>query len=349
MNFWNHLASPLFRYTGTKTTYLLLWLLLFSGLVFSVLSGLKLCRQMCSETAKYSVFGIDFGWFGTGFFCLTILMLLLRRYVPAIGVLLFISIMAAVGAEMRLIWIQKFDIGTWCPVCLCIAVVLVLAALVVTCELLVDRTTFGGPMKLKLSHLAVIVFAVLIGFGGALVGVQKEAAAAELDIYFGKRKSDTTVYFVSDWFCPLCRKIEPDIEKMFTELSATVRVAFVDLPIHPESANITPYHLQFILYEKDKYIALRHALDTISRSTKNPTQDQVQTAIAPLGGTLRPLNFMEILSGVRQFETICKRFNVTATPTVVIDNTRTKKRKLLVGSNEITRSAVLTAIAAVVK
>lgn len=349
MNVWNQLVPPLSRYNGTKTTYLLLWLLLLSGLVLSVLSGLKICSQMCSETAKYSLFGIDFGWFGTGFFSLMILILLLRRYIPAIGVILFISIWAAVGAEMRLIWIQKFDIGTWCPVCLCIAVVLIITTLVVSYESLADRTTFGGAMKVKFIHFTVILIVVLIGFGGALVGVQKEAGAAELDIYFGKRKSDTTVYFVSDWFCPLCRKIEPDIEKMFTELSATVRVAFVDLPIHPESANITPYHLQFMLYEKDKYIALRHALDTISRSTKNPTQDQVQTAVAPLGGTLRPLNFMEILNGVRQFETICKRFNVTATPSVVIDNTRTRKRKQLVGSDEITRSAIITAIAAVEK
>jgi hypothetical protein len=86
-------------------------------------------------------------------------------------------------------------------------------------------------------------------------------------------------------------------------------------------------------------------LDDISHTTKNPTQEQVQTAVAPFGVTLRPPNFMEILNGARQFETIYKGFKVTATPTVVIDNTRTKKRKVLVGGNEISSNSIKAAIA----
>jgi thiol-disulfide isomerase/thioredoxin len=304
---------------------------------------------MCSETASYVFYGLDFGWLGAGFFSLMILLLLLRRYVSSIGAVLIFGIWAAAGAEVRLVWIQKYDIGSWCPVCLCIAVTVATATLVVSYEAFAARKIFGVPMKAKFIHLFVTLVALSIGFASALFGVQKEAGAADLDIYFGKRKSDTTVYFVSDWFCPVCRKIEPDIEKMYPELAATVRIAFVDMPIHPESANITPYHLQFMLYEKDKYIPLRHVLDEISRTTNNPTQDQMQTAVARLGVTLRPPNFMEILNGVRQFETIYKGFKVSATPTVVVDNSKTKKRKLLVGGNEISRNTVKAAIAEVEK
>jgi hypothetical protein len=94
---------------------------------------------------------------------------------------------------------------------------------------------------------------------------------------------------------------------------------------------------------------LRRALDEISRKTNNPNQDQVQTAVARLGVTLRPPNFMEILNGVRQFETIYKGFKVSATPTVVIDNPKTKKRKLLVGGNEISINAIKAAIVEVEK
>jgi hypothetical protein len=68
-----------------------------------------------------------------------------------------------------------------------------------------------------------------------------------------------------------------------------------------------------------------------------------------LGVTLKPLNFMEILNGSRQFEAIYKGLKATATPTVVIDNPKTKKRKLLVGSNEISRNAIKAAIAEVDK
>jgi hypothetical protein len=250
---------------------------------------------------------------------------------------------------VHLIRIQKYDIGSWCPVCLAIAAAVAFSAIVLLCEIMAVRTTFGGSMKNRYKYVLVILVAMLVGFGGSVAGVRKEAGAAELDIYFGKRKSDTTVYFVGDWFCPVCRKVEPEIEKLFPELTASVRVAFIDMPIHPESANITPYHLQFLLYEKDKYIPLRQALDKVSRTTNNPTQEQVQAAIAPLGVSLRPPNFMEILNGTRQFESLYRGFKVSATPSVVIDNPKTRKRKLLAGSNEITRNAIKAAITEVEK
>ncbi len=341
------LSTAMERCSITKTTSLLLWLSLLTGLVLSVLSGLKICSSMCSETAKYSVFGFDFGWFGTVFFSLVLLMLALRRRVPALGTLLYYCIGAGVGAEVRLIWIQKYDIGSWCPVCLGIAGTIAVAALVSTRELSAVKSITGGFMKARFILITIVLVAVLIGFGSALVGVQKEAEASELDIYLGKRKSDTTVYFVSDWFCPVCRKIEPDIEKMYPEFKNSVRMAFVDMPIHPESANITPYNIQFMLYEKEKYISLRHALGVISHTNKAPTQEQVQKAVAPLGVTLRPLNFMEVLGGIKQFEVIYKGFKVNATPTVVVDNSKTKKRKMLVGSHEISAAAIKAAIAEV--
>lgn len=336
------------RSARSKIVSMLTAVTLLTGLVLSVMSGLKICSDMCSETATYSLLGLDFGLVGAGFFSLMLLLWTLRRSWRFCENLLLYGVCAAAGAEARLIWIQKYEIGAWCPVCLGIAATIAVAMLALSYERMTGAVR-GVEVKTRIINAVVMTLALLIGFGSALFGVQKEAAAAELDIYFGKRKSDTTVYFVGDWFCPVCRKIEPDIGKIFSELKPTVRLAFVDMPIHPESANFTPYHLQFILYEKEKYLSLRHALDELSRSTKTPTPEQVQAAVTPFGVTLRPQNFMEILNGVRQFETIYKGFKVSGTPSVVVDNTRTKKRKLLVGSNEINRTAIKAAIAEVEK
>jgi len=332
---------------GKTVADVVLWLALLAGLTLSVLSGLKICTALCSETAKYSIFGMDFGWFGCAFFGLLILLTVARRRFPFAGALLLYGVSAALGSELRLIWIQKYVIGSWCPVCLGIAAMVAAAFLALLYQLLATKTALGGTMKTRFTHMAVMILALLVGLGAALAGVQKEAEAAGPDIYFGKRQSDTTVYFVSDWFCPVCRKVEPEIEKVFPEIATTARVAFVDMPIHPETSNITPYNLQFMVNNKDKYMRLRHVLDELSRTTTSPTPEQVQSAVAPLGITLRPQNFVELMNGVKLFESIFRGFGVKATPTVVVDNPKTKKRKLLIGSHEISRNAIKEAIAEV--
>jgi len=335
------------RCIGTSIAGAVLWLALLAGLTLSVLSGLHICASMCSETAKYSIFGMDFGWFGCAFFGLLILLSVVRTRVPSAGGLLLYVVCAALGAELRLIWIQKYDIGSWCPVCLGVAATIATAFLALSYQLPAPQSTSGGIMKTRLTRISLMTLALLAGLGVALTGVRKEAEAAGPDIYFGKRQSDTTVYFVSDWFCPVCRKVEPEMEKVFPDISARARVAFVDMPIHPDTANITPYNLQFMMYDKDRYMRLRHVLDELSRITKNPTPEQVQAAVANLGVTLRPINFTELMTGARLFESLFRGFGVKATPTVVIDNARTKKRKLLVGSREISGNAIREAIAEV--
>ena len=327
-----------------KFKRILVWSALFAGLILSVLSALKVCTGPCSEAAAYSMLGVDFGWFGTAFFTLLIILLALRRHFTlACKIMLFLCL-AAVGAELRLIWLQKFVIGRWCPVCLGIAAAVLVAALLLVHENLNTPPIIGGTMKTRLTHAALAFFALTAGFTVAVTGVTKEAAAESLDIYLGNTRSDVTVYYISDWFCPSCRKTEPEIERMFPEVAQKARVAFADMPIHKETVNFTPYHLQFMIYEKPKYISLRRALDELSRKTKTPTPEQVQAAVTPLGVTLRQLNFLEFMNGTKLFESIYKGFGVTGTPTVVVENQKTKKRKQLIGDRQITKQAVLSTI-----
>ena len=204
-------------------------------------------------------------------------------------------------------------------------------------------------MSMFIKHLTLMAIALVIGLTGAVLGVKKEAAAAGIDPYLGKMDSATTVYFISDWFCPGCRKIEPAIEKMYPEIAKMAKIGFVDFPIHPETSNFTPYNLQFLVHEKDKYIQLRKALTELSLKTKSPTNEDVQAVIAPLGVKLRQLNFMDAITGMKLNESIYRGFAVTATPTIVVTNAKTKKTKKLVGDNQIKRQTVLDAIAAVGK
>jgi protein-disulfide isomerase len=212
-----------------------------------------------------------------------------------------------------------------------------------------NSNSFGGRMKTYSKYAALMAATVIIGLCMAILGVKKEAEAAGLDPYLGKTGNQTVVYFISDWFCPGCRKIELDIEKMYPEIAKKAKIGFVDFPIHPETSNFTPYNVQFLIYEKDKYIQLRRALNELSLKTKSPTNEDVQAAIAPYGVKLRQLNFMEVMAGMKLNESIYRGFGVTATPTVVVTNPKTKKTTKLVGDNQISRQSVIDAIAVVSK
>ena len=322
---------------------------LLAGLVLSVLSVFHVCSDACRETAKFTIFGLNFGWFGVAFFLTAMVLFGCRSFFSPARWLLALQLYAAAGAELRFIWLQKYVIGAWCPVCLSIAASVYIAVLLAVISATLEIKRNGGAMKEYGKYLALAVVAALIGLGGAVGGVRQEAQAAGPDIYLGKTNSAVTVYFVSDWFCPACRAIEKDVEKMYPEIAGQARVAFVDFPIHPETSNFTPYNLQFLMYEKGKYIQLRRALSELAKKTNAPGNEQVQAAIAATGVKLRQLNFMEVMNGVKLFESIYRGYGVTSTPTVVVANDKMKKKVLLVGDKQITRQAIKDAMASVAK
>ncbi len=325
---------------------LILWLSVVTGLVLSVVSLYKICSS-CSETADYRVFGMDFGWFGIAFFSLSILAVALRRRFPWfiwIGTLL---LFAAAGAETHFIWIQKYEIGQWCPICLSIAAVVFISCIAMAWDTYGNSSEKGVTMKSKFAYLVIISLCFITGLGVSVLGVKREAEAGGLDLFLGRRSASTTVYFVSDWFCPACRKAEPVIEKIYPEIVKSVRISFVDFPIHNETLNFTPYNTQFLAFEKTKYISLRRALSALSLKTRNPTEADVRAAIEPLGAKLRPMNYSDTLYGMQANLMVYRGYNVRSTPTVVVVNGKTQKNRLLVGEAQINLTSVKAAIAEV--
>lgn len=333
---------------GSALSACSVWLATAAGFTLSIASILKICSA-CSETAAFTIFGMDFGWFGIGYFLLLAALLLIRRWFAWADWLAVSLLFAAAGAESRFIWLQKYVIGQWCPICLWIAASVCLGCAAKTYETSVGHIIKGAGMKSRVKLFIVVCAMTAIGLVGAIVGVKKESEAAELDLFLGKAKSPVTVYFISDWFCPGCRKIEPAIEKMFPEIARSARVSFVDFPIHKETLNFTPFNLQFLYFEKGKYIPLRRALGELAIKTKNPAPEEVQAAIAHLGVKLRQVNYSDILYGMQANLSVYRGFNINSTPSVVVTNTKTKKTKVLVGERQISEQAVKSAIDEVAK
>lgn len=332
-----------------RLPHLLLLLALLAGIALSVAAQYKLCSA-CSETWNYRLFGLSFGWVGVGWFSLLAALHLAASRLPWCRRLIGPLLTASAGTEAHFMWLQKYEIGQWCPICLSIAGCVAVACGAEAWEGARREKGREVSMTIRLRALLTILVFFGLGLAGSLIATGREAqAGTEADLFLGKTASPTTLYLVSDWFCPVCRKMEPEFERLIPNLARSVRLGFVDYPVHKETLNFTPYHLQFLAREKEKYPALRRALAQLALKTRKPTEAEVRAAVAPLGVTLRETDYAETFAGMQANMALCRDYKIKATPSVVVANSRTKKSRVLVGENQISESAIKAAIAEVEK
>lgn len=182
--------------------------------------------------------------------------------------------------------------------------------------------------KSLLMSIVVAVLAVVLQ-GVAFAGDQRDT------FVIGNIKSHVEVVVVTDWLCPSCRNVAPFIDLATKQLlkDKSARIAFVDMNVHPESANFSPYNLSFLAYEKKKYLELRQMLELLASRTKSPNANEVESAVSTLKVKYRPLNFSTTLEGMQYFARVVQTLNVHSTPTVVVRNTRTGRAVTLIGKD----------------
>lgn len=345
-----------------SSTPLPFWLTLAGLLVafaLTLVSWLKICSEQCKEGSSYLMWGYHFEvW---GFLLLSGLLaghLLSRRFLFLRG-LIALMLAASLGAELWFIYVQKFLIGHWCPVCLALAATLALAF---GSQLSYLSSTLGSAPREKPTEGGVkmqskprfwsLPVAALAGFLFAFLGVAKfDPVAAAQDqireeIAFGSVDGPIALFFFSDWQCPSCRKLEPQIEQLFDKLQDKAKITFVDFPVHQETLNFTPYHLAFMVHNKDKYLRLRKKMSELSQVTGEPTEKQIEQAALSVGAVYKPLNYAEVSHGMRYFNQLSSQFGINSTPTLILVNLETKKGRKLKGGLEINERSVLDAIAA---
>jgi protein-disulfide isomerase/uncharacterized membrane protein len=325
--------------------------------ILSAMSWLGICSDGCEETHLYRLFGFPLSPLGVGYFTLCGLAFLTRNRFRFSGFLIPVLLSGALGVEFVLVWIQKYVIGKWCPMCIGIALSVGTACVLIALERLpgVAIQIRGAEGNLVMKRLAgksvLILLAFLAGMGISATGLSKpDAFAAGLSVKslaFGDTDSSSEVYIVTDWFCPACRAAEPEILKGARKAMRQAKVVFVDYPIHPETLNYIPFNLSFIVREKEKYLQIREALATLARKTKEPTPEDVQAAVSPLGVKYVPLNYADVLAGVQYFSTLVNKLKVPGTPSVVVQDSRTGKTKTLYGISDITSDNILKTVAEV--
>lgn len=153
---------------------ILLWLALITGWLVSIFSVIEeLClATACSDAASFTLFGVGMGWFGIAYFSIILLLLWLRKKVCLLQWALAAMVFSGIGAEFRLLWIQKYVIGGWCPLCVTICCALIFAGILLLIENVQDAGSGEGRGKRLLGRLAFMAAMAAIGLAVAVAGVK---------------------------------------------------------------------------------------------------------------------------------------------------------------------------------
>lgn len=328
------------------------WGGLAAAFVLSVFLAVGLCTEQCKATYSWTIFGMPFAFFGIGFFALCLLLFPFRDR-PGVRWLFPAMIAGALGAEVTFLYVQHSIIRNWCPMCVAVAFCVGLAAIALAAGYFSGiRKQFESGRGATMRYLskgmlltAVMIAGVVVAFFG--LGNPSRSHAEALPLALGKLDSEVEVYVFTDWFCPACRKAEPELERAYPDIMKRAKLLFIDMPVHVESMNYIPYHLSFLVREKARYLEIRKALGRLAERTKEPTPDDVRNAVAPLGVTYRPLNYSDVNAGVQYFQTVAAAFRVQGTPAMVVYNRKTKSVKVLNGTRDLTYPYILMSVSGV--
>jgi protein-disulfide isomerase len=330
----------------------IVWAGLAMALVLSFFLAVGLCTEACKATYEWTIFGMKFPFFGIGFFAFCLLLFHFRDR-PVVRELFPAVIAGAWGAEFTFLYVQHSIIQRWCPMCLAVASCVWLAGIALVIDSFYDRKKQPGSGRgvtmRYLSRGIILVALMVAGSYVAFVGLGDPTSshAEPLPVALGNMSAEVEVYVITDWFCVACRKAEPDLERAYTNIMSRAKLVFVDMPIHAESMNFIPYNLSFLIREKERYLEIRKALLRLSQRTKEPTQEDVQNAVTPMGVTYRPLNYADVNAGVQYFQSVVKAFDVQGTPAMVVYNRKTKNIKVLNGISDLSYPNILMAVSGV--
>lgn len=320
------------------------------GFTLSMVSALGLCSSQCAETQAYRIGGLPFSWFGLSFFAALAIILAVSRKTTVLDFVPEYLVLTAIGAEGHFIFLQKYEIGKWCPICLGIAACVFSAGCVLLPTYL--RGEPGGRVMNHGKSLAikrtVAVFLLLAGLGISfgLVAKEGDVFAAEVvkNQVLGNPSSQIELYVVTDWFCPMCRMVEPAVNKGVSVNLSRAKIMFIDLPVHPQSLNYVPYNLSLLVNAKPRYLSARQYMYELASRKESPTQEEVSEAIKPSGATLKMLNFSEITVGMQYNQKLVESLKINATPTIVAYNRKENRIKTLSGIQEISAENITVAL-----
>jgi uncharacterized membrane protein len=200
------------------------WTILLALTGIAVMIAYFLCLGSCSYL-KGDIFGIDLKYLGIFNMAVVAALALLQK-----PLLLLLLLAFGVGGELFLVGFQVQS-GVYCPFCLVFG-----AAILAAFAINFDARRKAAAV---LGIAAGLTFFLLFFSGSATPAF----AQGPVTTAFGRGAVEVRVY--TDYFCEPCQAEEEEVSSLIKELiqKDTIRVIFIDTPIHNETVLYVGYFL----------------------------------------------------------------------------------------------------------
>jgi thiol:disulfide interchange protein DsbA len=273
--------------------------------------GLEVYYSICGGACSYlkgDLIGIPLQYVGMAFMACAVLLSLFKA-----DRLLLALFSAGVGVEAYLVGFQIWH-NTYCPYCLAFAGIVIILFL-----LNFDRTKKW--IAIISMALALILFPLF--FEGSLTPSYAQEAPVSVPV-FGQGKVSVRIY--SDYFCPPCRSMEPEVEPLILHLlkNKKINLTFIDTPFYQYSSLYARYYL-YAVNEKREIgyaLAVRNALiDGADKNISDPTR--IEALLTEKGIKVKPFDPRPVFE---LYGKALKEDEVKSTPTCVVERDGKKEK-----------------------
>jgi len=281
--------------------------------------GIIIFDRFCSGTCSYisgDLFGLDLRYFGLAFMVVIIILTLVKN-----DLVLIMTLSTGLGVEIYLVGFQIwFD--TFCPYCLAFGGVLLIL-------FFINFRKTKIKVALLSASISLVCFAFI--FNGSVTPAFADDSRVPA---FGNGKIQVRLY--SDYFCPSCRDLAPEIEKLLSDLvnKNSITLIFIDTPLTKDS----PLYVRYFLYIMNAKKTLDQAF--LSRSLlfkaaaeKRTEPEKLLEILKKNGVIFNPFEVKPIFEILNNY---IREDKIRSTPTCVI--LQEGKKNYFIGKTEIIKA-----------